>query len=125
MNKKITVEDILDKDPCEEWTEERLRAKIGEGKTLLEILDMEDVSANNRIWCVTQFLDEKTNRAFAVWCIGQCNTDYKELTEYVAEIWAKHHETYRAADLAAYWMAHQPTTRNKQIAKLKEMINNG
>ena len=166
MNKKITVEDILDKEPCEEWTEERLRAKIGEGKTLLEILDMEDVSANNRIWCVAQFLDEKTNRAFAIWCARQCKFNIKEHNEYIdviekfynneatlEELQEADYKAYEASNMAedraaffglsvfstghttddtafglAYWSTNimgNGSTRNKQIAKLKEMINNG
>ena len=47
--KKITAEMIMDKEPCEDWTEERVRKYIGKGKTLKEILEIKEVSEEDRI----------------------------------------------------------------------------
>ena len=105
---KITVKDIMSKTPCNEWTEERLRKHIGEGKTLLQICRMGSVDIAERIWCVTRFLDDKTNRAFAIWCARQCKADKKEITEYIDVIERYYDgkstdEEVKAADWVAYW----------------------
>ena len=108
--KKITVKDILEKVPCSEWTEERLQAKIGEGKTLPEILDLSGVEDKDKIWCVTRFLDDKTNRAFAIWCARQGKTNVKEITEYINVIEKYYNgkatkEELKKADSSSYWAA--------------------
>jgi len=136
--KKITVEMIMDKKPCVEWTEERVRGYIGKGKTLKQILTLKNVSSDDKIWCVTRFLPDKTNRAFAIWCAEQCKTDVQQIKDYIkvikryysgkatkAELWA----AYWAAYLAAYWAAdsaacpaYSASERNKQIKKLLTMV---
>ena len=108
--KKVTVKDILEKVPCSEWTEERLQAKIGEGKTLPEILDLSGVEDKDKIWCVTRFLDDKTNRAFAIWCARQGKTNVKEITEYINVIEKYYNgkatkEELKKADSSSYWVA--------------------
>ncbi|MBU1941441.1 MAG: hypothetical protein KKC68_06660 [Candidatus Thermoplasmatota archaeon] len=124
--KKITVKDILSKVPCPEWTEARLRKKIGKGKTLPEILDLSGVEDKDKIWCVIRFLDDKTNRAFAIWCARRCEFKVKEVTEYIDVIeryyngkatkeelkkadssshWAADRAAYNAANEASYWAA--------------------
>jgi hypothetical protein len=63
--KTLTLADIRAVNPCydpatevaEEWT-----------GTVADILRLEHVAAADRIWVVTRFLDDKTNRLFAVWC---------------------------------------------------------
>jgi len=67
---QITPEMILEKDPCREWVG-RLREYAGQSKSLLEILEMDDVAVGDRIWLALQFLDDKTRRLFAVWCARQ------------------------------------------------------
>jgi len=65
---KLTLKQIRDIEPCydptrfvnEDWT-----------GTVLDILKMEDVPAKDRIWVVTHFLDDKTNRLSAVYCARQ------------------------------------------------------
>ena len=120
----ITVNDVLSKKPCKEWTEERLTKKLGKGKTLLQILNLRGVEVDDKIWCVTNFLDDKTNRAFAIWCARQCKTDVKEITDYIDTVeryyngeatkreldnadWAAYSEAYRAAYRAAYRTAYR------------------
>ena len=117
--KKITAEMIMDKEPCEDWTEERVRKYIGKGKTLKEILEIKEVSEEDRIWCVTRFLPDKTNRAFAIWCAQQCRTDVQEIKDYIKvikryyagkatdeELMAAERAAYRAAERAAYRAAY-------------------
>lgn len=109
--KLITTEMILRYKPCSDWTEERIREQLGSGKTLLEIADMKDVEYRDRIWCITRFLPDKTNRKFAIWCARQCKTRVKEIKKYIDVI-----ERYYAgkatkkelnvADSAAYWAAY-------------------
>jgi len=104
INRKITVNDILEKSPCAEWTEERLTKYIGRGKTLLEILDtrkIQGVSYADRIWCVIQFLPDIVNRKFAIWCARQCKID----TQYGAAFWIR-----------------DRISGEKQIEKLKVLI---
>ena len=110
MIKMITVKDVMKHKPCPEWTLDKLQEKLCTGKTLVEILEMQDVSPEDRIWCITRFLPNKTNRSFAIWCARRCNTDVKEVVEYIDVIEmcyngeATEEElklAYRAADLAA------------------------
>ena len=49
---KITVKDVLSWGPCIDWTEKRLRFVLGKGKTPLEICNLEDVSAKDKLWCL-------------------------------------------------------------------------
>ena len=105
---KITVEQILAKNPCTEWTEKRLRKYIGEGKTLSEILNLKKISIDDKIWCVTKFLPDAANRIFAIWCARQCSTKYKEIATYIEVIEAYYagqatKEELQAADRAADW----------------------
>ena len=126
--KKITVEMIMDKKPCVDWTEERVRGYIGKGKTIKEILNLKDVYADSRIWCVTRFLSDKTNRKFAIWCAEQCKTDFQEIKDYIKvikryyagkatdeELMAADGAAYRAAERAAdgavYWTAERAAYR--------------
>jgi len=127
---KVTVDMIMGKTPCEEWTRERVEEQIGEGKTLLEILDL-DIEARGRIWAVTRFLPDEINRAFAIWCARQCKPDVSEIREYIDTIEryyageatkeeleaadraagsaadsAADRDAYSAAYSAAYWAAY-------------------
>ena len=119
----ITVKMIMEKNPCEDWTEKKISKIIGNGKTLIEILSMSKIKAADRIWCVTQFLSDKVNREFAIWCVRQCKTDVKEITEYIDVI-----EKYYS-DWASFWVAANRSAyrvdRRKQIKKLKELIIKG
>jgi hypothetical protein len=102
---KITVAQIMKKKPCPEYTEEIVTDLVGDDKTLMELLDL-DIPMSDRIWVTTQFLDDKTNREFAIWCARQCETDIIEITKYIDTI-----EKYYAGEatdeelMAAYWAA--------------------
>ena len=61
------------------YTNKDLRAKYdcydpswhfeeSKGYTLLDYLNHETCPAKDKIWCVTRFLDDRSNRLFAVWC---------------------------------------------------------
>ena len=106
----------MDKKPCEDWTEERIRGYIGKGKTIKEILNLKDVYADSRIWCVTRFLSDKTNRKFAIWCAEQCKTDVQEIKDYIKVI--KRYYAGKATDKELKAAAE----RQKQIKKLLTMI---
>lgn len=102
----ITVEDILKHKPCGDWTEERLR-KYGDRLSLTEILSLKSVSVEDKIWCVTRFLPDNVNRAFAIWCARQCKCDTPEVNNYI-DVIEKHYidkaateEEMKAADRAA------------------------
>jgi len=141
--KKITVKDILEKVPCPEWTEERLQENIGKGKTLLEILDLSGVEPKDKVWCVTRFLDDKTNRAFAIWCVRQCESKVKEVTAYINVIeryyngkatkeelqkaddgagWSVDEAAYLLAHGSAYWSVDEAAERKKQLAYLRKVV---
>ena len=130
---KITVEMIMAKEPCKEYPANKIAELVGEGKTLLELLDL-NIPEKDRIWVVTRFLDDKTNRAFAIWCARQCKTKVKEIGTYIDtiekfydgeatedEFWAADSAAYNAAD----WAADRAAYREKQIKKLREIIEGG
>jgi hypothetical protein len=108
---KITVADIRAKKPCHDPTK-----YVAEGWTgsLLDILNLEAVPALDRIWVVTQFLDDSTNRLFAVWCAREAlklidNPDQRSVAACdVAERFANGAATtneLRAAEAAAWTAA--------------------
>ena len=132
---RITVSDILKHGPCKNWTEEMIRAKIGNGKTLLQILQMRSVPVQDRIWCVERFLTDEENRAFAIWCARQCKTNISEIKTYIdvierfyngdatqEELSAADRAAYREAYSAAYWAADRAKMRKKQVQKLREIL---
>ena len=133
-NKIITVSMIMAKKPCSSWTRKRVRAYIGKGKTLKEILKINDICAADKIWCVICFLPNKINKAFAIWCAEQCKTDVQEIKDYIKVIkrYYAGKATYKelkaaneAANWAAYWAANWAANNNmrqKQIKKLLSMV---
>lgn len=124
---------IMAKNPCECWTEERVRGYIGKGKTLKGILKIKDVPAVDRIWCITRFLPAKTNRGFAIWNAEQCEIYVQEIKDYIKVI--KRYDSdkstnekltaayaFYAAYSAAYAAADRAAMLKKQIKKLLSMI---
>ena len=63
--KLYTLKDIDDLKPC---SNPRDYVSEGWSGTLLDILNVEKAKPEDRIWVVTQLLDDKTNKLFAVWC---------------------------------------------------------
>lgn len=63
--KKYTIEDIRDLDPCYDPAKVILEDWSG---TVIDILKLDNVLAEDRIWVVTRYLSDKQNRLFAVWC---------------------------------------------------------
>jgi len=64
----ITIDDIRSKGPC--YDPVRYLPEGWEG-TLIDILSITDCPPEDRIWVVTRFLDDRTNRLFAVWCVRE------------------------------------------------------
>ncbi|MDO9530369.1 MAG: hypothetical protein Q7J27_14595 [Syntrophales bacterium] len=130
----VTTKKLMSKKPCEKYTKAIVSKLLGKGKTLLEICDL-DIPAKDRIWAVTKFLDDTTNRTFAIWCAKQCKADGKEVKEYikVIERFYKGNATREELDVAyraAYWVADRVADRaadwekmrEKQIRKLKSLV---
>ncbi len=124
----VTVDMMMEKQPCPEWPRERVAAYLGEGKTLTAML--RDALADNgisipdAIWGVTWFLPDNINRAFAIWCLRQCKTDVKEIADYIDtieryyagkatkdELNAADRAVYRVADEVAYRVADEVAYR--------------
>jgi hypothetical protein len=149
--KIITVEMIMEKKPCPDWTEERVRQYIGKGKTLKEILQIKGVDPADKIWCAANFLPDETNKKFIIWCVEQCKTDDKKLNEYIktvkrfytgqatseelritygatvwaddwTDVWEIGGEAYWAADWVSDWADDSAAERNKQIEKLLTLL---
>lgn len=61
----ITIEDIRKYKPCYDPAE-----KLGDEwkGSLIDILTLTNVNVADKIWVIAKFLDDKTNRLFAVWC---------------------------------------------------------
>ena len=147
--KKITAKMVLAKKPCS-GHEEQIRKYFKKGRTIpqcLKLLDVAEISADDKIWVATRFMPDAMNRKFAIWCARQCKTECKEVREYIdvieryyngkatqdeldaayraanrAAYWAACWTAYRAANRAAYSAADSAAARKEQLAKLKELI---
>jgi len=114
MKKKITTKMIMEKNPCSDWTEERVKKVIGRGKTLLKLADL-NIDIPDRIWVITRFLTDDKNRKFAIWCARSCKSKIPEINAYI-DVIEKYYKglatqeeldlAYRAADRAADWAAY-------------------
>ena len=133
--KLYTLADIDALRPC---YDPREKVPADWSGTLLDILNLNQVSEEDRIWCVTKLLDDKTNRLFAVWCAREAlklivNPDPRSVAacdiaerfanggatkEELAAAWA----AARAAAWAAAGDAARAAARAAQIEKLKDMI---
>ena len=126
MNKKITAEMVLDKNPCS-GHEEQIRKYFKKGRTIpqcLKLLDVAEISADDKIWVATRFMPDEMNRKFAIWCARSCKTECKEIREHINvierfyngkatedELDAADSAAYGAADSAAYGAAFSATYR--------------
>ena len=111
---------MMEKKPCPEYTEEKIAAILGDGKTLTEILELKEVPAKDRIWAVVQFLPKIDNRKFAIWCARRANrNNIPKITRYIDAVEAfyvfgtitkkelnAHRAAYNAAESAADWGAY-------------------
>ena len=94
----MTIKEFMEFDPC--CSEEQIREIAGEKEewTALEILRLDSVSAEDKLWAVLrpEFIDDKALRLFAVWCARQCNqTDERCINAIdVAERYAHGNATY-------------------------------
>lgn len=137
----ITVADIRAKNPCCDPTEYVAEDWTG---TLVDVLKMGNVPAKDRIWLVTRFLSDKTNRLFAVWCAREAlklvdSPDRRSIAACdVAERFANGDATAEelraayddaaAAVAAAAYAAYDAacnSMRKRQIDKLIDMIEGG
>jgi len=103
--RKITVDNIMAKKPCEEYPRERVEELWG-GKntlTLTEILDL-DIPAEDRIWAVTRFLPKEENWQFARWCALQV-THLWDCPDVVKQYLETGDKSIRDAACEAAWNA--------------------
>jgi len=104
--KKLTVADIRELGPCYDPTEKVAEDWVG---TVLDILKMESVSPQDRIWVVSHYLTDRRNRLFAVWCAREAlkrikNPDQRSVDACdIAERFASGDAT--ESELAAAWDA--------------------
>ena len=63
--KTFSLGDIRKLNPCYDPIRYLEESWVG---TLVDILRVTDCPAEDRVWVVTGFLDDRTNRLFAVWC---------------------------------------------------------
>ena len=140
----MTIKEFMEFDPC--YSEEHIREIAGEKEdwTALDILTLDNVPAEDRLWAVLrpEFIDDKALRLFAVWCARQCNqTDPVCINAIdVAERYAHGNATdaelsdagyaarsaalnaARFAALNAAWSAAWSAARDVQVAHLIEML---
>ena len=66
---KITIEMIMEKNPCAEYSAKRVTELCdgNESLTLMQISEL-DIPVADRIWAITRFLDDRYNRLFAADC---------------------------------------------------------
>jgi hypothetical protein len=81
---KITVKQIMDWEPCEEYPESRVIELVGDGKTPLEICDL-DIPAEDKLWVLfrPEFIPEKI----------------------LTELWATSGKAARKSSVKAAWEA--------------------
>jgi len=126
--KTLTISDIRDLKPCYDPA-----TKVAEDwqGTVIDILRLENVPKQDRIWVVTHFLGDKTNRLFAVWCAREAlsrikNPDPCSITACdVAERFAHGDATVdelRTAARAARAAADAALAHTRQIEKLIKII---
>ena len=63
--KLLTISDLRATNPCYDPTKYAAEDWTG---TVLDILRAEAAPPHDRIWLATHFIDDRTNRLFAVWC---------------------------------------------------------
>ena len=66
--KLYTIKDIRALKPCYDPVERGLCAEDWTG-TAVDVLRAENVPAEDRIWLVSHWLDDRTNRLWACWCV--------------------------------------------------------
>jgi len=91
--KTFTVADIMDKEPCEEYTEERV-SKLWNNKdslSLEEILNL-DIRIDDRSWILTLLVSTKTAVKWAQYCAREA--------QYCADV-----DRSAASAASAYWAA--------------------
>ena len=104
--KLLTVADIRSLKPCYDPATKVPDDWVG---TVLDILKLENVEPEDKIWVITHYLSDKTNRLFAVWCAREAlklipNPDPRSITACdVAEKFANGEATEE--ELAAAWDA--------------------
>jgi len=54
----ITAELILSLNPCEAWSEEKIRERVGDGVSLKGLAEAEDVNLDDRLWLVQELQDK-------------------------------------------------------------------
>jgi hypothetical protein len=104
--RQLTVADIRSLGPCYDPTK---FVKEDWAGTVLDILKLEGPSGADKLWVVTRYLSDKTNRLFAVWCAREAlklvkDADPRSVAACdVAERFAYGNAT--AEELAAAWAA--------------------
>ena len=106
----ITIADIRAKNPC--YDPARYLPEGWSG-TLLDVLAVENVPCEDRVWVVTQFLDDKTNRLFAVWCAREA---LKLVDNPDPRSWAACDVAERFANGQATWQELVAAKKNARAA---------
>jgi len=81
--KMLTIADIRALEPCYDPVNYISREWTG---TILDVLKMARVPAQDRLWVVTRFINQKTQRLFTVFCARQIIKTLGECTEAVEAI---------------------------------------
>ena len=103
-HKIYSIEDLRKLNPCYDPTQ--YLAEDWQG-TVVDILQVAGCPAEDRIWVATQFIDDRTNRLFAVWCAREAlslvaNPDERSVTACdVAERFANGEAEATIIELAA------------------------
>ena len=114
MKTRLTVEFIMSCEPCDTYPEKRVKELIGpNGKTLLHILAL-DISAEDRIWCMTRpdVLTHQEQVQFAIYCARRSLPNFER----------QHPDDKRpreAVDAAEAWLS-DPSEENRKRAESAE-----
>jgi len=135
--KTYNIEDIRKLKPCYDPSEKLPENWTG---TVVDILKLNDVKVEDKIWVATKFLNDKQNRLFAVYCVREAlklinNPDKRSIEacnvaerfvngEVTKEELATAYSAAAAAHSAAAAAASAADCTDNQLKRLIEAIEN-
>jgi hypothetical protein len=80
----ITPEMVMAAGPCSDWTEERVRAVLGDGMTPREIAELEEVYLADRAWALWSCLPKAVTYPCSMLCVTR-SLDLPAVVEYAGQ----------------------------------------
>ena len=116
----FTVQDIMNKEPCPDYTEEVVTELWKDKKSLTfkEVCDL-DISVEDRIWIAVRLASKATVVSWANYCADEAQ---KHADATTTAYWAAAAATYAAAAADADADANRKTAKNKELKRLLKKL---